>query len=899
MPARNEPQLQGLDAILSAVRDSGTALRQRYDGQPVELAARFHLLLPDKPVKIMLELGVITEEEAIKRFGDYVPGLRELVVEVCMGLVESAAVVGPRGGGKALATSTPIPTPSGWKFMGDLVEGDEVFAADGTVCKVIDAWPVIHQRPCYEVEFGDGSRIVADADHRWVARKSWGASRVVTTTQLGAGGFLVDSALPLCLPWRDLPVDPYWFGYWLGDGDSTQALISVGRQDIDEVQTMLGGVRIPDKNGNYRLRFTELHRVLRAMGVAGDKHIPRAFKRAATEQRLALLQGLMDSDGTIRKHNNNCQFAVQNEALALGCAELVASLGWKYTIRKKDVGPDWNRAASYVVSFRPTEQVFRLSRKATRLNLNVTQTSRHTSRSIRTVREVVSVPVRCIAVDHPSRLFLAGKQMVPTHNSQGVSFIEFYMVFIRLFDALNLGGSELQADQVYQYLLGYIDSDPYWKALIKGNAMRERTYTTDNAWIRVLTASSKSVRSPHAGGRKKDGRLAGGILVIDEEAEAEADIVSAALPTINTAVPSVNVRSSTFHNAAGSFADLIDSHEEMGYKLYKWDVFDVCSGCNCPPDPTGEGQCMSSELCFREDHIETFHNPDTGQQEERVLHRAYCGGRARYANGWVPMEEILKLWKRLKRNHSTWEVEQMGSRPTSRGYVIEDRNKFRANITDESARSLFVPGCATYINVDWGTGRCGIEVWQDQGDRHVLLECELLEETGPTETIARIVSFWQQYANTFAEVRGDLGGGGNYMNKTLTEQYGLPAADVPFSECKEAAVRVWNILNEAGQIVIPREHALFIEQTMKWRRKNGRIDKGNDHLCDSAICYFSRYIDTMGLSHIRIGPKVFHTIAEQPENMHLGHTLMGSKATAPPAAGVRVPVAIGFGRGKR
>src|SRR5205085_6669688 len=126
--------------------------------------------------------------------------------------------------------------------------------------------------------------------------------------------------------------------------------------------------------------------------------------------------------------------------------------------------------------------------------------------------------------------------------------------------------------------VSFLDSDPFWKALIDGEPMRERTDTTEKAWIRVLAASNKSTRSPHAGGKKKfKGKIVvrGGILVIDEEAEADPKIVGASLGTINTARPSVNVRCSTFHNAVGSFAEVVDNHKKMGYKLYRWSVFDV------------------------------------------------------------------------------------------------------------------------------------------------------------------------------------------------------------------------------------------------------------------------------------------------------------------------------------
>jgi hypothetical protein len=86
-------------------------------------------------------------------------------------------------------------------------------------------------------------------------------------------------------------------------------------------------------------------------------------------------------------------------------------------------------------------------------------------------------------------------------KSFGVSFIEFYLVFVESFDALNLGGSEFQAQQVYSYIQKYVESDPFWKTLIKGEeTQQERTELKDGNWIQILAASPKSVRSRHAGG---------------------------------------------------------------------------------------------------------------------------------------------------------------------------------------------------------------------------------------------------------------------------------------------------------------------------------------------------------------------------------------------------------------
>jgi hypothetical protein len=474
-------------------------------------------------------------------------------------------------------------------------------------------------------------------------------------------------------------------------------------------------------------------------------------------------------------------------------------------------------------------------------------------------------------------------------KSQGVSFIETFLVFMLDYDALNLGGSELQADQVYQYILGYIDQAEEFKTLVKGEALQSKTETNNNAWIRVLTASSKSVRSPHAGGRKKDGRMAGGVLVIDEEAEADPKIVAAALPTINTARPSVNIRCSTFHNLEGSFAEVVDNSEEMGYKMYRWDIFDVCEGCDCPPD-----RCESNEKCFREDHIEVYTDPDDGQVKERVLHRAYCGGRARYAQGWIPIDEIETLFKRMKRNHSTWEVEAMGSRPSTSGFVIKDRQKFKRNIVESPASELYLPGWPITVCIDWGTLAAGLCVWQEQpNDTHALLHADLIEEAGQTEIFGAILGYRARYMNEFKEVAADIGGGGNYMNKSLREEHFITTRDVAFAEVKESAVAAWNIMNEAGKTIIPAEHEVFIDQVSKWKRRKGRIDKGNDHMCDSTICYFSQFIERLGVSHMRVAPRSFSARGQE------GALARDTPRTNSVATGMtRVPIMRTFGRSR-
>lgn len=472
-------------------------------------------------------------------------------------------------------------------------------------------------------------------------------------------------------------------------------------------------------------------------------------------------------------------------------------------------------------------------------------------------------------------------------KSQGVSFIEFYLVFIEMFDALNLGGSELQADQVYQYLSGYVESSEYWQSIVKGDMLASKTTTVDNAWIRVLTASSKSVRSPHAGGRKSKPtpRMAGGILVIDEEAETEESIVSAALPTINTARPSINIRSSTCHKAEGSFVELLDSAEEMGYKTYKWDVFDVAERCTL--------QCETCEPCFANDHYEQVADPETGEVERKLLHKAYCGGRAHYSEGWVPINEIKKLWTRTKRNHAQFEVEQMGSRPPSAGYVIKDKEKFKANCVDVSSASLYVPRCHVTICTDWGSSNAGVSVWQEQpGDRHVLLHADYLVEYSETQIFGVILGYRQMYMADFLEVAADIGGGGSYFNPRLRDEYRVSTRDVNFASDKEAAAAAWNIYNDAGKIVIPKELDEFISQVNKWRRNKGKIVKGNDHLPDTGICYFAKFVERLGIKRISVSPRTFNSGVPERSGSQLVNGLRRSSINRPTAMRVTSGAAI-------
>jgi replicative DNA helicase len=96
------------------------------------------------------------------------------------------------GVGKALALETPLPTPTGWTTMGEVAVGDELIGADGQPTRVVAATEIMRGRPCYQVEFSDGTVIVADAEHQWPTSRG-----IRTTAQLRCGSDTIASAAPV------------------------------------------------------------------------------------------------------------------------------------------------------------------------------------------------------------------------------------------------------------------------------------------------------------------------------------------------------------------------------------------------------------------------------------------------------------------------------------------------------------------------------------------------------------------------------------------------------------------------------------------------------------------------------------------------------------------------------
>jgi hypothetical protein len=358
------------------------------------------------------------------------PDLRRPVIHGLLRRGETMNVISAPKIGKALAIDTPILTQDGWRTMAELQPGMKVHAVDGTLTPVVAISEIMHGRPCYRVTTRSGASVVADRDHLWQVMQR-DQTAVVTTGELAAGhqgrrwllpvnGALVRDEAPL-------PLDPWLLGYWLGNGTAREGALSVNQTDLEEViqQIQRSGLTIGKlvrKRGCVTFTVRGLRVILRNLGLLSCKHIPEAYLLASQAQRAALLAGLLDADGHAATQANGSgivEFTTTEQALFFPTLMLVRSLGYKAsagvgraTLNGVDCSPKLR--ITFTAGRRSTP--FRLSRRTAALPDR--EPGRRSRRdAVKSVVEVPSVPVKCIQVAHPSGLFLAGRDLMVTHNS--------------------------------------------------------------------------------------------------------------------------------------------------------------------------------------------------------------------------------------------------------------------------------------------------------------------------------------------------------------------------------------------------------------------------------------------------------------------------------------------------
>ncbi|MCX4883820.1 helicase-related protein [Streptomyces sp. NBC_00847] len=283
---------------------------------------------------------------------------------------------GEVGSGKAQPLDSLVLTPAGFRRMGDMAVGDEVVVPDGGLALIDGVFPQ-GEREVWRLVLCDGSSVECDDEHLWIVGTKGGWQRgrtpeVTTTRELRRDMFTADGSpkwyIPAAAPVDlggdfALPLDPYRSGLRLGEGSSP-------------------GESVPDP-----------------------------FKNTSVKNRHALLQGLLDADGTVGEDGLSISLCSASRSLADDVAWLVRSLGGRAQVLSK------NAAFEVSVALPDEYAPFRLTRKAGRVRPGPGhETFRTFHRGIRAVEYVGRKPVQCISVAHPSHAYVTDNFTV-THNT--------------------------------------------------------------------------------------------------------------------------------------------------------------------------------------------------------------------------------------------------------------------------------------------------------------------------------------------------------------------------------------------------------------------------------------------------------------------------------------------------
>jgi len=380
------------------------------------------------------------------------------------------------GAGKCQPYDSQVLTDLGWKSMGNIQVGDKVRTPDGSLSAVLNIFEP-GNKDIYEITFKDGRTVRCCEDHLWpVYNIQWGQTskkggpiRNITTTEIIH--HMQKSKRPIGIPMAtfendindvNLPMDPWLLGFLLGDGSFRHGSVSFSTSDleiVEKVEAKLSAEYKVKHVGNYdyaivfkskelrqsahsKLMSTHQRNVkghITSNGKSGNQHrqslidmgldhklshekfVPEIYFTGSLEQRLELLRGLVDSDGTIDK--GSVYFTSVSPELASGFAKLVHSVGGiakvKHAANRTYVyqGKRRNCKDSYTVATKFPEpwKLVSLQRKKQATNHQY-QYGPTLKNNIVSVEKVGHEPVRCIYIDHHLHLYITDGYVV-THNT--------------------------------------------------------------------------------------------------------------------------------------------------------------------------------------------------------------------------------------------------------------------------------------------------------------------------------------------------------------------------------------------------------------------------------------------------------------------------------------------------
>jgi len=350
--------------------------------------------------------------------------------------------------GKQIADNTPVLTPNGWTIHGALSVGDSVYGIDGKPIAVLAESEKTSSD--YVVTMSNGEKIRCHGNHEWTVYSrqekdfitvgtSWfletnrnSNQRRMTSGVIGKRGGryrfqLPNMTGPIELTGSDQLIDPYVLGVWLGDGKSDAPTIC---HDVDDIEHLgeFESMGYPVSShwdhktpGYERVNYTNfagrLSRELKELGLTGNKHIPSQYIHASTYDRCRLLAGLIDSDGHV-DNKGRVVFTSTNISMIDGAFEIAKTLGFR-PYRLKDEQPRLTtsgiqgRKVVYKLGFNPTFDFGTIIPRK-----KIRRTIKQNRLSIASVEfDPIGERGKCIQVDSDDGLYLVGRTLIPTHNS--------------------------------------------------------------------------------------------------------------------------------------------------------------------------------------------------------------------------------------------------------------------------------------------------------------------------------------------------------------------------------------------------------------------------------------------------------------------------------------------------
>lgn len=347
------------------------------------------------------------------------------------GEIKKMIVQMPPQHGKEISDNQIVATTKGIKKHGDLIVGDYVFGRDGTPVKVL--WVSEKTRSEYVVSFSDGAKIECHGNHEWTVynrfrqkEETIETKHMASSTIYNGDGkrgsrykYQVDSNVCVMFDSRNVDLDPYVLGAWLGDGDSSCGIIHIGNNDVEIIGNST--YKFKESKGTTTRKFysPKLNILLKNNGLIKNKHVPDMYKYNSVEVRKNVIAGLIDTDGYVYHRNGRITISNTNKRIIDDAAFILRSLGQSVVVcefkpRVSSSGIVGKKIV-YQLCFNPT-MTFPTKVKRKKI----------TKLSINKKRAIVSIERKeglgygnCIQVD--GGIYLVGDTFIPTHNSEGSS----------------------------------------------------------------------------------------------------------------------------------------------------------------------------------------------------------------------------------------------------------------------------------------------------------------------------------------------------------------------------------------------------------------------------------------------------------------------------------------------